>query len=136
MPSFEQIRSLVKKAGKHTLREIERATIEKLTNKILRQFTYDIVVMMPAVLLVMLEWRQAIAEECNRQLIVWLSVYFGTMIGFCFVKLTRIPVLTQTRTLFFYYTAAVYFMYYLTLFCTFIWGNVLFWRNMKDPSCN
>lgn len=57
MPTFEQIRSLVKKAGKHTLKEIERVTIEKLVNKILRKFTYDIIVMMPAILIVMLEWR-------------------------------------------------------------------------------
>ncbi len=36
MPSLYEIRDIVKKAGKNTLREIEKATIEKLSNKILR----------------------------------------------------------------------------------------------------
>ena len=36
MPSLYEIRDIVKKSGKHTLREIEKATIEKLSNKILR----------------------------------------------------------------------------------------------------
>lgn len=36
MPSLDEMRTIVKKSGRHTLREIEKATIEKLSNKILR----------------------------------------------------------------------------------------------------
>lgn len=57
MPQLDEIRAIVKKSGRHTLREIEKATIEKLTNKILRQFTFDIVAMLPAILIIMLETR-------------------------------------------------------------------------------
>jgi hypothetical protein len=60
MPSLYEVRDIVKKSGKNTLREIEQATIEKLSNKILRQFSSDLVSMLPAVLIIMLETRQAI----------------------------------------------------------------------------
>ena len=59
MPSLYEVRDIVKKAGKNTLREIEKATIEKLSNKILRQFASDFILMLPAVLIIMLETRQA-----------------------------------------------------------------------------
>ena len=36
MPSLYEVREIVKKSGKNTLREIEQATTEKLANKILR----------------------------------------------------------------------------------------------------
>jgi len=57
MPSLYEVREIVKKAGKNTLREIEQATTEKLANKILRQFSSDLVSLLPAVLIIMLETR-------------------------------------------------------------------------------
>jgi hypothetical protein len=36
MPTLEEMRLIVKKSGRHTLREIEKATIEKLSNKIMK----------------------------------------------------------------------------------------------------
>lgn len=48
-------------SGNKTLKEIERVTIEKLSNKILRQFTTDLVLMFPCALLIALESRRAFA---------------------------------------------------------------------------
>jgi hypothetical protein len=53
------MKAIVKKSGKYTLREIEMAVIEKLSNKIMRQFTFDLTLMLLPILLIMLEWRQS-----------------------------------------------------------------------------
>jgi hypothetical protein len=45
-----------------TLREIKSATIEKLTNKIIRSFASDLAFMVPFLLLVLLEYRRAAIE--------------------------------------------------------------------------
>lgn len=49
--------------------------------------------MLVPILVLMLEWRQATQYEENRELILWLVCYFGTMIIFTFLRLTRVPVL-------------------------------------------
>jgi len=48
-------------SGNKSLKEIERVTIEKLSNKILRQFTSDLVLMLPCALLILLESRRALS---------------------------------------------------------------------------
>ena len=53
----------------------------------------DLILMLPAFLLIMLETRQSSGDDCSWQLMIWLLSYFGTMLIFCFVRLIRIPVL-------------------------------------------
>jgi len=134
MPSLYEIREIVKKSGKNTLREIEQATIEKLANKILRQFSFDLVSMLPAVLIIMLETRQASQTQCNRTLLTWLFVYFGFMVLFCFIRLIRIPVLQHSKY-YFHYVLSNWILYYFTLFGVFVWGNIIFWANIRAPEC-
>ena len=134
MPSLEEMRTLVKKSGRHTLREIEKATIEKLANKILRQFGVDIVLLIPAILLLMLEYPRTQGNECNSKLMNWLLAYFGVLITFCCLRLIRIPVLQNSR-FYFGFVVVNWILYYLSLFGIFVWGNVIFWHQWSDPVC-
>jgi ABC-type multidrug transport system fused ATPase/permease subunit len=124
---------MVKRAGRNTLKEVERATIEKLSNKIFRQFTFDMFLMIVPILVVALEWRQATIVSEDRNLLVWLMVYFGTMFLFSFLRLSRVPILQYTKGYFIYVmlTATVY---YISLFAIFIWGNIMFWGQLTDNS--
>jgi hypothetical protein len=65
---------------------------------------------------------------------VWLFVYFGTMVAFCFIRLARIPVLAYTKY-YFHYVLANWILYYFTLFSVFVWGNIIFWANIRAPEC-
>ncbi len=128
------MKAIVRKSGKRTLKEIEKATKEKLSNKILKSFFTELIYMLPAILLIMLEMRQASSDSCNLRLLKWLLWYFGTMVGFCFVRLARIPILHYTH-FYFIYTISVSIFYYLGLFSIFIWGNIVFWQNIRSPEC-
>jgi hypothetical protein len=90
--------------------------------------------MLPAVLIIMLETRQATQTACNRTLLVWLFVYFGTMVAFCFIRLARIPILAYTKY-YFHYVLANWILYYFMLFSIFVWGNIIFWANIRAPEC-
>jgi hypothetical protein len=59
MPSLIELKEIAKNAGKNSLKEIEGVTKEKLSNKILKQFTLDLIVMLPIILIIMLEARTA-----------------------------------------------------------------------------
>jgi hypothetical protein len=65
---------------------------------------------------------------------MWLFVYFGFMVVFCFIRLIRIPVLQYSKY-YFHYVLANWILYYLTLFGIFIWGNIVFWANIRAPEC-
>jgi hypothetical protein len=60
-PSIQEFKNIVMSSGNKSLKEIERVTIEKLSNKILRQFTSDLVLMLPCALLILLESRRALS---------------------------------------------------------------------------
>jgi hypothetical protein len=49
----------VRNAGKKTLREVRQVTNEKLSAKILRQFSFDLAMLLPAILIIALEYRTA-----------------------------------------------------------------------------
>lgn len=54
MPTMTDLKQLVREGGSLTLKEIKSATVEKLTNKIIRSFLTDIVFYVPFLMLVML----------------------------------------------------------------------------------
>jgi hypothetical protein len=55
----------VRNAGKKTLKEVRQATNEKLSTKIFRQFSFDLAILLPAMLIISLEYRTAIQQECS-----------------------------------------------------------------------
>jgi len=54
MPTMTDFKQLVREGGSLTLKEIKSATVEKLTNKIIRSFLSDVVFYVPFLMLVML----------------------------------------------------------------------------------
>lgn len=122
---------MVKRAGRNTLREVEKATIEKLSNKIFRQFTLEMFMMIVPILVICLEWRQATRVEEDKNLLMWLVVYFGTMFLFSLVRLVRVPILQYSKGYFIYVCVSVV-VYYIALLGIFVWGNTLVFRQLND----
>jgi len=59
IPSFDDVVQIVRNAGKKTLKEVRQVTNEKLSTKILRQFGFDLAMLLPAILIIALEYRTA-----------------------------------------------------------------------------
>lgn len=53
---------------------------------------------------------------------------------FCFIRLIRIPVLQHSKY-YFHYVLSNWIFYYFTLFGVFVWGNIVFWANIRAPEC-
>jgi hypothetical protein len=54
LPTMTDFKQLIRDGGSLTLKEIKSATVEKLTNKIIRSFLSDIIFYVPFLMLVML----------------------------------------------------------------------------------
>ena len=52
MPSVSDLKQVVRAGGSKTLKEIKSATVEKLTNKIIRSFALDIAFIVPFLLFI------------------------------------------------------------------------------------
>ena len=95
------------------LREIKSATVEKLTNKIIRSFGLEISFITPFLLLIALQYRQAAltypTSECYGSLVKWLLVYFIGFGVFAFLRLLRMPVLRGlSHSAYFSYSGLIY----------------------------
>ena len=78
-----------------TLNEIKRVTVEKLTNKIIRSFCLDLVMYIPFLMIIELQYRAAMTEPtrgCYGEMAQWLLGYAWIMLGFTVVRLFRLPV--------------------------------------------
>lgn len=122
------------------MKEIKSATIEKLTNKIIRSFATDLVWYVPFLMLVMLEYRRAALDpetrECFSGIANWLVAYFSAMILFSVLRLIRIPILRSLQHKFyFYYVLLSYAMFLVTMAVLFVRGNFAFFGTVTDSEC-
>lgn len=110
--------------------------MQKLSNKILKQFVNDFVLCLPFLLLVLLFARESLSSQagaCNQDLTIWLLCYFGFMISFVVLRLFRVPVLNYTR-FYFYFVVMNWVFFFVCLVWIFVWGNLLFWHDFRSCS--
>ena len=131
---------MVRQGGEVTLRDIRTATIEKLTNKILRAFVFDVAFVLPPLLLIGLEYGRAvmspeIAGTCFEGLANWLMVYFCTILCFAVFKLLRVFILWFfPYQHYFYYVCVTQTIYFVTMFVLFVKGNFIFIKTLQKTS--
>lgn len=110
MPSVSELKKMAQSGDqKRLLREIKSATIEKLTNKIIRSFGLEIAFITPFLMLIGLQYRQAAltdpTAECYGGMANWLLTYFLVFGFFSMLRLIRVPVLRSlTHSSYFNYT--------------------------------
>ena len=112
--------------GSKTLKMVKKATIEKLTSKILRNYMEDISITLPFLLLLALMFRRAANDEmnqCSRQVAWWLLIYFSTVVLYSHLKLIKICVLraksvpVSSYIKFWLIMAGVYYFLMFIWFC-------------------
>ena len=141
MPSVSDLKQVVRAGGQKTLREIKSATVEKLTNKIIRSFALDIAFVVPFLLFIGIQYRKAAEQviddiECYQGLSVWLLSYFLFMSSFAFIKLIRVCVLRSVRhKYYFYYVCFTTALYWIAMFVWFVVGNFTFFRSLSYSDC-
>jgi hypothetical protein len=114
--------------GSKTLRMVKKATIEKLTSKILRGFGYDMSVTLPFLLLVALMFRRAVNDtmnDCSYKVAWWLLIYFSTVVLYSFMKLIKIGVLRSKSlsvSCYIKFWIIMAGIYYLLMFIWFCYG--------------
>jgi len=105
---------------------IRKATILKLTNKIIRSFASDLALTLPFILLLLLMFRRAVNDKknvCNSKVAWWLLIYLGGVTFFTFLKLLKIPILRTTSLKnYVYFWIGMSVIYYVTMFGWFIYG--------------
>jgi len=117
-------------------------TVEKLTNKIIRSFALDLAFVVPFLLFIGIQFRQASEQqvdgiECYKGLSMWLLSYFLFMSTFAFVKLIRVCLLrTLPHQYYFYYACFTTGFYWLGMFVWFIVGNFTFFRSLSYTECS
>ena len=139
-PSVNDLKQLVRnKAG--TLNEIRQATVEKLTNKIVRSFCFDLALYSPFLFIVLLQYRAAALTEptsgCYGEIANWLLVYFCFMLGFAFVKLFRLAIVRSLHhKWYFYYVMITMVLQFLTVTVWFVKGNFAIFRSVNQDGCD
>jgi len=116
---------------KRLLREIKSATIEKLTNKIIRSFGLEIAFIAPFLLLIGLQYRQAALTDptasCYSGIANWLLIYFLAFFFFSVCRLIRVPVLRGlTHSFYFNYTLLITALQIIFLTGWFFYGNAVY----------
>ena len=109
--SFAAVTDLIQSKGQHTLRMVQKATTEKLINKILKAYTSDLAWSMPFVLMLLLLFRETTKDHsnCNGGVAKWLLVYFSADIIYVNLKLFKICILKRD------YTMRSYYLYWFTI---------------------
>ena len=123
---------------KRLLREIKSATIEKLTNKIIRSFAMEAALITPFLLLICLQYRQAALTDptasCYGNLAIWLLTYFAGFGFFSVLRVLRVPVLRGlTHSFYFNYTLLITLMQIVFFAVWFFYGNAVFMKSI-NPS--
>ena len=140
MPSMTDFKQLVRDGGSLTLKEIKSATVEKLTNKIIRSFLSDVVFYVPFLMLVMLHYRRAALEPetsgCFGSIATWLVAYILMMVFFSLLKLVRIPILRSNRYhVYFWYVLFTSALFLAANVVIFVRGNFAFFGTVTDSAC-
>ena len=139
MPSIAHIKQMTQFGEKkRLLREIKSATIEKLTNKIIRSFALEVAFCTPFMLLICLQYRQAALTDptaaCYGQLARWLLIYFVGFAFFSILRVLRVPVLRGlSHSVYFNYTLFVTFIQIIFFSVWFFYGNAVFLKSI-NPS--
>jgi len=113
---------------------VRKATIEKLINKILKQYTFDLAWIMPFVLMLLLLFRETSSDKqntCNPMVAKWLFIYFLSDIVFANTKLFKICILKSEcsmRSYFFFWLITGLF-YYTFMFLWFSYGTMVLYRS-------
>ena len=123
---------------KRLLREIKSATIEKLTNKIIRSFALEAALITPFLLLICLQYRQAALTDptasCYGNLAIWLLTYFAGFGFFSVLRVLRVPVLRGlTHSFYFNYTLLITLLQIVFFAVWFFYGNAVFMGSI-NPS--
>ena len=132
MPSVSELKKMAQTGDqKRLLREIKSATIEKLTNKIIRSFGLEIAFITPFLMLIGLQYRQAAltapTANCYGGLANWLLTYFLVFGFFSILRLIRVPVLRGlTHSFYFNYTLLITVTQIIFLTAWFFYGNAVF----------
>ncbi len=140
MTEFKQ---LAKQGGqKRLLREIKSATIEKLTNKIVKSFALEIGFITPFLMLIGLQYRQAAltdpTAQCYGTMANWLLLYFVGFGFFSIMRILRVPILRGlSHTTYFNYTLFIYLLQAIFFSVWFVYGNAVFLKaNNPEGMCN
>jgi len=110
---------------------IRKATILKLTNKIIRSFASDLALTLPFILLLLLMFRRAVNDKknvCNSKVAWWLLIYLSGVTLFTFLKLLKIPILRTTSLKnYVYFWIGMSVIYYVSMFGWFVYGVQIIW---------
>ena len=144
MPSMQEFKKLAHYGEKQRLlREIKSATIEKLTNKIIRSFAWEVSFITPFLLITCLQYRQAAltdpTAQCYGDLAMWVLVFFLGFAFFSVLRILRVPILRGlTHNFFFQYSLFVTVAQIVFFASWFFYGNSVFLRstNMTADQCD
>ena len=140
MPSMAEFKQMAQYGDKQRfLREIKSATVEKLTNKIIRSFAWELAFITPFLLIILLQYRQAALTDptssCYGDLANWLLVYFVGFACFSLLRILRVPVLRGlTHNIFFQYSLTVTVLQIVFFAVWFFYGNSVFLNSTNLPS--
>ena len=132
MPQIAELKKLTKLGEKQRLlREIKSVTVEKLTNKIVRAFAMEIAFIIPFLLIICMQYRQAAltdpTSQCYGDLARWLLTYFLGSGTLSLLRLLRAPVLRGlTHSFYFYFAISLVVLQLLFYIGMFFVGNSVF----------
>ena len=103
---------------------IKKATVEKLTNKILRRYHQDLVTLLPFLLLLLLHFGRALDSKCSGRTAWWLLVYFTGVFAYSTLKLVKLAVIRTNSSVHLYFVswAIIACLYYTCMFAWFVYG--------------